>query len=228
MSKSHGNATTPTRIRSTTQWASRHNVISALVPFEHRNVDVVAELDALRKAIEQLPPTASSFTLGNLDNYRDDGRLFTRPTSTTGVTTLLAIQGALPHEETVAKARYLNPEYVHDTPFASSRYSDRERVQIVRRAARLGTLDHSHLAAAFGFSPSRFRTWCHERGIPWLQWRQTGRVRLARTLRLIQAWDGRSKRSTGQLLTRPTRTVTQWMEKYASDFDVPPKPSLAR
>lgn len=215
---------TPDPVSSTTRWASRHGVISALIPFAHRNVDVVNELSELRQAIDALPKTAASFTLANLDTYRTDGKSFTRPTSTNDVSTLLAVQGALPYDETMARTRWLNPAYVHATPFEDPRYSERERLKILRHAASLGTITLADVAGAFGVAPVSLREWLSERGLSWATWKREGCARLARTLKLIATWQGESIKAVARKVRTPYPTVTHLIREYASDFDVPADP----
>jgi len=211
------------RAENTIQWCNYHGVERALVPLSYRRRDVLDEFAALSKAISQLPTTAATFTMADLDALSDRDP-FPRPRGAGLVERHLNLLGAWEYGTRSASRRWLNPRYIHGHPFEDSRYTERQRVMLLRRAARLGVLGYRHVAPAWGVSEGAIKRWIDRRPIHYGAWRDRGRRRIGRTMQLIGAWTDRSVREVARLFrTYDGGRVRQWQYEHVDDDWTPPE-----
>jgi len=214
------------RPESTIQWCRYHGVERALVPFSYRRRDTLEEFAAIADAIAQLPRTAATFTMSDLDDLSDHDP-FPRPRGAGLVERYLNLLGAWVYGTRSASRRWLNPRYIHGHPFEEGRYTERQRLQLCRRAARLGVLRVEDVAPAVGMQRSGLQKWLEDRSIPWAWWRRRGRVRIARTLQLVREWTDRTMVDVARLFsTVPAQTIVRWPSRYdiPDDWEPPERP----
>jgi hypothetical protein len=214
------------RAENTIQWCHHYGVERALVPFSYRRRNVIDEFEALANAIDQLPRTAATFTMADLDSLSDREH-FPRPRGAGLVETHLNLLGAWLYARRSASQRWLNPRYIHEHPFRESRFDESQRLQLCRRAARLGVLRVEDVAPAVGMQRSGLQKWLEDRSIPWVQWRRRGRMRIARTLQLIREWTDRPMAHVARLFrTVPAQTIRRWPSRYdvLEEWSVPERP----
>jgi len=213
------------RPESTTQWCRFHGVERALVPFSYRRRNTLEEFAAIADAIAQLPRTAATFTMADLDDLSDHDP-FPRPRGAGLVERYLNLLGAWVYGTRSASRRWLNPRYIHGHPFEEGRYTERQRLMLLRRAARLGVLGYRHVAPAWGVGESAIKRWIERRHIHYGDWRDVGRRRIGRTMQLIGAWTDRSVREVARLFrTYDSSRVRQWQyEHVAGDWEPPERP----
>jgi len=204
-------------LETMTAWCSHHDLIHALLPFECRRTDSFAEFETLAAALDELPATAATFRLGDLETPEGERPVKYRPTGSGVVTTQLHLLGAWEFAETSCGWRWINPNYIHDHPWQSSQCDADEREAILRHAARLGAVTRADVAPRFGVTKKGVEKWIRRHDIPWKEWRATGLRRLTRTLLTVRAWSDRSLPAVADPLPSPNGTVKSWVQRYARD-----------
>ena len=204
-------------------WCDHHDLIGALLPFDARRTDTVAEFEALDAALQALPETAATFQLGDLETPDGARPVRYRPTGAGVVDTHLHLLGAWPYRETACGQRWLNPHYIHGHPWETPQGDVETRTAVVRDAARLGALRIQDVAPRFGITPTALDSWIDYHDLPWGAWRQDGRRRLATTLRTAAAWTDRDLWGLCTHFPVPADTVETWVHREVPDGWTPPE-----
>jgi hypothetical protein len=210
------------------QWCRAFDVIDALLPFGYKSYDPIEYVRGVRKAVEDAPPTKASFTVSELTNDIDH-RVVSHGNY---LPVLLRTAGLWEYCETSrhtlggATTRWANPEYIH-AHAAPAITDERERVEELRRSASLGIFVNRDIAPRFGGeSKSTVRQFCQSRGIPLNEWREWGRRRMARTLKIAFEWTDHTFTDLSEVMGFTRNISNNWVRgDYAADFDVPEDPS---
>ena len=210
-------------------WAFEYGVIPEQVPFELRNYDPISFVQDVRQGVADAPVTKATFSTAEVREYTG----LKKNGAGSNLRSLIRLAGSWElsdgshFDEPNPPARWVNPNYIHVTALDPSIKDRRYRVEELRRSASIGLLSSADIAPRFGVEHGDgVHEFCRRWQIPWGDWRQWGKCRLARTAKLAWEWGAHSKGTLCDAFGLPRTTLHDWIhEHYAADFEVPADPS---
>lgn len=199
---------------SSRQFAARYDCVYWLMPYDHLKYDPWEQLIQFREFLERQPDTSSTFKVTECDvGLITSGQMKGRK--------LMRLLGCYKLREG-RNPPWVNPTYPMFEELEWTPTMDKR--QFYFQLAIWGMWSRSEAATYFNDNRSNVHQVLKHRGIEWGEARDWGRERMANTVLLTRAWEGRTIAEQARALGMPTRTLVDWTNKYATLEEIPDRP----
>jgi len=198
-------------------FAEKHHLVAELLPFSHRRINALEVMREVDEWLADRPPYQATAT------PRDMTSVEMQKTSHRLLRTMLLLRGgwAIKAPRSGYTSRWALPSYEHLYE-ADNLQCAEERTRHARDCARLGVVTDADIAARYDCSR---RTIQRETEQPWSDARQSGRTRLIRTLKTIQAWTDTPMATLANRIGQTRQWAWTATTRYAPDWEPPTRPS---